>query len=196
MPFIVSNKGGRDNTYQGNFGDILVSPRFLLSETEDLSQVFECLITTPTGKTVNGNGQATLTPQYEFWYGGLPLGGVIRGGAGVTVPTNSAGIPSYVGGIQTLAPGARTTFNYNLSVGKYWTPHDATLGDLVTFLSITGFSTLDDRGPSYTYLSCKPAFRVHVGNNYYLLGGAEVPMTGPKTASFDWAPILWFSKVW
>ncbi len=75
MPFIVSNKGGLSNTYHGNIGDFVVSPRFLLSESQDLSQVFECLVSTPTGSTVNGNGQATLTPQYEFWYAGLPGGG-------------------------------------------------------------------------------------------------------------------------
>ena len=78
VPFIASNKGGQSNTYHGNFGDFAVSPRFLLSESKDLTQVFECIVRTPTGSAVNGNGQTTLTPQYEFWYGGLPGGGVIR----------------------------------------------------------------------------------------------------------------------
>ncbi len=76
---------------------------------------------------------------YEFWYAGLPGGGVIRGGTGVTVPTSGAA-------------GARTLYKYDFSVGKYWTPHDAWPGDLVTYLSINGFTTLDDRGPTYSYL--------------------------------------------
>ncbi len=63
---------------------------------------------TPTGNTVNGNGQTTLTPEYEFWYGGLPGAGVIRGGTGVTVPINSAGVTSNVTGIPTSVSGSRT----------------------------------------------------------------------------------------
>ena len=196
VPFIASNKGGQSNTYHGNFGDFVVSPRFLLSESQDLSQVFECLVRTPTGSTVNGNGQTTLTPQYEFWYGGLPGGGVIRGGTGLTIPTNNAEVTSTIGGARTTVPGARTTCNYNLAVGKYWTQHDATPGDFVTFLSLNGFTTLDDRGPTYSYLSVTPALRFHLGNNYYLVAGVEVPMTGPKNQSFTWAPTFWLTKVW
>ena len=82
LPFIQSDKGGLSNTYHGNVGDFVVSPRFLLSETQDFSQAVECFVRTPTGNTVNGNGQSTLTPQYEFWYGGLPGAGVIRAAPG------------------------------------------------------------------------------------------------------------------
>ncbi len=42
VPFITSDKGGLSNTYHGNFGDFGISPRFLLSETQDFSQVVEC----------------------------------------------------------------------------------------------------------------------------------------------------------
>ncbi len=195
MPFIVSNKGGQNNTYHGNIGDFVVSPRFLLSESQDLSQVFECLVNTPAGKTVNGNGQTTLTPQYEFWYGGLPGGGVIRGGTGLTIPTN-AGLTSTVAGVRTTVPGSRTTYNFNLAVGKYWTPHDVTLGDFATFVSINGYTTLDERGPTCSYLSFTPALRFHVGNNYYFSAGVEVPVTGPKNENFTWSPIFWLTKTW
>ena len=184
VPFVASNKGGQGNTYHGNIGDFAVSPRFLLSESQDLSQVFECIVRTPTGRTVNGNGQTTLSPQYEFWYGGLRGGGVIRGGTGVTVPTTNAG-------------GGRTTYNYNLAVGKYWTPHDAApLGDFVTYLSINGFTNLDDRGPTYSFLSFTPGFRSHLGNDWYFTGGVEVPITGPKTQNFAWSPIFWLTKLY
>ena len=194
VPFIRSNKGGQSNTYHGNFGDFAVSPRFLLSESQDLSQVFECIVRTPTGNTVNGNGQTTLTPQYEFWYGGLPGGGVIRGGTGLTIPTNNAGVTSTIAGAPATVPGARTTCNYNLAVGKYWTQHDATPGDFVTFLSINGFTTLDDRGPTYSYLSVTPGFRFHLGNNFYYVGGVEVPVTGPKNQSFAFSYVNDFQK--
>ena len=196
VPFIQSDKGGLSNTYHGNFGDFAVSPRFLLWETQDFSQVVECIVRTPTGSTVNGNGQTTLTPQYDFWYGGLPSAGVIRGGTGVTIPTNDAGVTSTVAGRPTTVPGSRTTFNYDLAVGKYWTPHDATPGDLVTYLSISGHTTLDDRGPRYSYLSLTPALRFHVTYDYYISAGIEVPLTGPKNQSFTYAPIFWLTKVW
>jgi hypothetical protein len=200
VPFIESNKGGLNNTYHGNFGDFAVSPRFLLSETQDFSQVVECVVRTPTGNTVNGNGQATLTPEYEFWYGGLPGAGVIRGSIGSTIPLNNAGITSTVPGVfpaaTTTAPGSRTTVNYNLSVGKYWTPHDVPLGDFVTYLSINGFTTVDNRGPLYSYLSVTPGFRFHLANNYYFSAGIEVPLTGPKSQNFTYSPIFWIVKVW
>ncbi len=196
VPFIQSDKGGLSNTYHGNVGDFVVSPRFLLSDNQDFSQVVECFVRTPTGNTVNGNGQSTLTPQYEFWYGGLPGAGVIRGGAGLTIPTNSAGVISNVTGDPITVPGSRTTANYNVAVGKYWTQHDATPGDFVTFLSINGFSTLDDRGPRYSYLSLTPGLRFHLANNYYFIAGIEVPLTGPKDQNFTYSPIFWFAKVW
>ena len=63
----------------------------MLSESQDLTQVLVCGIRTPTGRTENGNGQTVLTPQYEFWYGGLPDGWVVRGGTGMSIPTNNAG---------------------------------------------------------------------------------------------------------
>ena len=190
VPFIQSDKGGLSNTYHGNFGDFAVSPRFLLSETRDFSQVVECIVRTPTGSTVNGNGQTTLTPQYSFWYGGLPGAGVIRGGIGVTIPTNDAGVPSKVAAIPITVSGSRTTFNYDLAVGKYWTQHDATPGEFVTFLSLNGFTTLDDRGPVYSYLSLTPGLRLHLTNNYYFTTGIEVPLTGPKNQNFTYSPIF------
>ena len=197
VPFIVSNKGGTSNTYHGNFGDFAVTPRFLLSESRDFSQVFQFMIRTPTGSTANGNGQTTLSPLYEFWYGGLPGGTVIRGGTGVTVPTNSpGGVPTGLTVPTSSTGGSRTLYKYNLDIGKYWTPHDARLGDFVTYLSINGFTTLDDRGPTNSYLSLTPGLRFHLGNDYYFLAGVEVPVTGPKTENFAYAPIFWISKVW
>ena len=74
--------------------------------------------------------------------------------------------------------------------------NDATLGDFATYLSINGFTTLDDRGPRYSYLSITPGLRFHLANNYYFIAGIEVPLTGPKDQSFTYSPIFWFAKVW
>ena len=79
---------------------------------------------------------------------------------------------------------------------KYWTQHDATPGDFLTFLSINGVTTLGDRGPRYSYLNLTPGLRLHLGNNYHFMAGIEMPLTGPKDQSFTYSPIFWFTKVW
>ena len=57
---MVSNRGGREDPYRSNFGDFAVTPRLLLSESQDFSQVFQMMIRTPTGSIANGDGQTTL----------------------------------------------------------------------------------------------------------------------------------------
>ena len=193
MPFIASNKGGQSNTYHGNFGDFAVAPRFLLSESQDLTQIVALHVSTPTGSTVNGNGQTRLPPirvlvRRPAWRWGDPgrhrpddtdeqRGGHLEHRRG---PHDRPWGPHHV----HLRPGRR----------EYWTQHDATPGDFVTFLSINGFTTLDDRGPIYSYLSFTPALRFHLGNDYYFVAGIEVPMTGPKNQNFTWAPNFWLTE--
>jgi len=180
VPFLDSTKGGASNTYHGNFGDFAVTPRFLLSETRDLTQLATMTIRMPTGKPDNGNGVAGLLPQYEFWYN-FNRGWVVRGGAGLAIPTNNV--------------GARTAMVANLSIGQYLTPHDRLpFGDLVWYLGGNIRTPLDRRGPPSTYFSLTPGFRTHLGRDWYLLGAVEVPLTGPKT--FDWSPIVWLMKVY
>jgi hypothetical protein len=106
-----------------------------------------------------------------------------RGGTGLTVSTSGTA-------------GARTLCNHDLAVGKYWTPHDVRPGDFVTYLSINGFTTLDDRGPTCSHLSLTPGLRFHLRNDYSFGAGVEVPVTGPKTANFACAPIYRINKVW
>jgi hypothetical protein len=174
VPFIVSNKGGRSNSYHGNFGDLVVTPIFMLSESKNFTQTLSIFTSTATGKRANGLGVASVNPQYQFW-AGLPDAWVVRGGFGPNVPTNDH--------------GARTTMAYNLAIGKFVTPHDWTpFGDLVFYLAATGSSTMDNRGPSETLLFLTPGARCHLGNNWFVLAGVEVPVTGPRTQGFAWAP--------
>ena len=58
------------------------------------------------------------------------------------------------------------------------------------------FTTLDDRGPRYSYLSLTPGLRFHLANNYYFIAGIEVPLTGPKDQSFTYSLIFWLAKIW
>lgn len=176
-PFLSARRAPQGGDYQVSFGDLAVTPRFLLSENEDLTQVVSVVARTPTGPTTTGNGETIVTPQYEFWYGGIPNGWAIRGTTGLATPMNDQ--------------GGRTQIQYNFAIGKYWRELDSgELGSFVTDVALKCYTTLDDRGPDYTYVSVTPGARAKIGHELYLLGGIEVPLTGPKTSSYSWAPIV------
>jgi hypothetical protein len=100
----------------------------------------------------------------------------VRGGTGFFIP--------YGGDLN--ASGARSTFNANLAVGYYFTPHNFTpIGDMVWYLSTNFSQTIDNRGPSQSFVSLTPGFRTHVGNNWYLLGAVEVPVTHPQPYDYQ-----------
>jgi len=67
IPFVASNRGVNGNSYETEFGDFVIAPRFLLSETQDVTQSLTINFRTPTGDTYNVNGVAAITPTYEFW---------------------------------------------------------------------------------------------------------------------------------
>ena len=175
IPFIVSSRGS-DGTRHDAFGDFAVTTRFLLSETRDVSQSFNLTFRTPTGDIANHNGVAAITPDYEFWANWW-RGFVVRGGAALAVPYNHDGIRK---------AGARTTFLGNLSAGYYFTPHDLTpVGDLVWYVSTNLSQPTDDRGLSTTTLTFTPGFRTHLGRNWFLFGGVEVPATKPEPFDYQ-----------
>jgi hypothetical protein len=167
VPFVVSN-GTKDPTrgYTSEFGDLTVSPRFLLSETAATTQVFAVAIRTPTGTPSTANGIMALTARYEFW---TNLGGpwVVRGSTGIFVPMNTAEAP------------APTALVGGLAVGRYFTPHDVPFGDLVFYCESNFFVPLDGRA-SPTVASVGPGTRFHIANNYYFLADWDFPVTGNK----------------
>ena len=174
---LASNRGptGRADA-QTNFGDFIVTPRVLLSESKEQSQVFEIAFRTPTGNSFNGNGYAAISPTYEFWtnyWKGL----VVRGGLGFTIP--------YSGEINRA--GARSTFNSNLAIGYYFTPHNAApFGDLVLYVANNLVQAIDNRGPASTAtFSMGPGFRSHLGDNWYLLGHVDFPVTKPQPYDYQ-----------
>lgn len=184
--WLNSNRGptGLANA-QTNFGDFVVTPRVLLSESKGQTQVFEIAFRTPTGNSFNGNGVAAITPTYEFWtnyWKGL----VVRGGLGFTIP--------YGGDIGRV--GARSTFNANLAVGYYFTPHNAApFGDLVFYVTNNLVQAIDNRGPSSTTsFAIGPGFRSHLGDDWYLLGQVSFPVTTPK--AFDYQVFTGIMKVY
>lgn len=182
IPFFVSEPGPERET---GFGDFQVTPRFLLSETQNFTQSLDLTFRTPTGSERTGNGIGAFSPVYNFWWnavGGL----VLRGGVGGFIPFSG--------------PQTRESFIANLAAGYYFTPHDLLpVGDLVWYVS-TNLNQLTDGAvagtevPNNTTVTFTPGFRTHLGADFYLLGGVEVPATNPKP--FDYQVLAALMKVW
>jgi len=162
---VVSNRGATGSEYETNFGDLTIVPRFILSESRDLTQSFNVAFRVPTGKTENVNGAAAITPTYEFWtnwWQGL----VLRGGVGFVIPYGHQSIDEV---------GARPSFIANFAAGYYFTPHSATpFGDFVFYLSAN--LTQSMVSPIKNTVSLTPGIRTHLGKDWYLLMGVEVPV--------------------
>jgi hypothetical protein len=177
-PFAVSNKGGQDNTYHTNSGDLIVSPRVLLSESKDVSQVLSMPVRMPTGRVDNGNGISSLGPQYQFWWN-IAGKWALRGGNGLTIPTGGS--------------AGRTTYNASLGLGRYWPgADDAWIRQFWIHLSTNLTTTIAGSGPNATYFALSPGIRFQITGLWYFLAAVEVPVTGPK--AFDYAPILLLLK--
>jgi hypothetical protein len=179
VPFVVSNKGGPSNTYHNNFGDMFVSPRFLLSESQDFSQIFALNIRTPTGSTVNRNGVSTVSPHYQFW---VNVAGpwVVRGGTGITIPTNRE--------------SGRDLYFADLSIGRYWEgAENALFHQFWVYLCANLNTPIDSSGPkNVAFLGLTPGFRFQIYGTWYFLAGVEVPVIGPK--AFEYSPLVFLLK--
>jgi hypothetical protein len=119
-------------------------------------------VRTPTGSPRSGDGgRASLTPQVQFWRNVIDKW-VVRGGFGVTAPTNHAA-------------GNGPTLISQLAVGRTLFPHEKTpFGDLTYYVSANVLNTFGS-APS-TFVSLTPGFRTYLGKDWYLLGGLEVPV--------------------
>ncbi len=170
-PFVVSNgtqTPGRGYTSQ--FGDFSVTPRVMLSETAALTQSISLGIRTPTGTSATGQGHMELLPRYEFWAN--PIGAwVVRGSVGTDSLLNQKG----QAGVTALAGG--------LSVGRYFTPHDALFGDLVFYLNCD-FRTPFSGASHNTFVGVGPGTRFHIANNWFFLGYWEVPVAAPVSNTY------------
>jgi hypothetical protein len=163
------------NNNATNFGDFQITPRLLLSETRDTTQVFDLTFRAPTGKSINGNSVAAIAPTYNFWHNSWK-GLVIRGGLGFYVP--------YQGFDQT---GARSNFNANLAAGYYVTEHGSRpFDDTVLYVAANLTQTLDKRGVSSpTTLAFAPGLRTHLGDNWYFLSSVSLPVTNPENYNYQ-----------
>ena len=181
VPFLVANRSGPANRYQTSFGDFTVSPRFLLSETENFSQVFALNIRTPTGLAVNANSVGSVTPHYQFWAN--PAGPwILRGGTGLTAITNHA------------TPRQTTGFA-NLGIGQFFAREDAPIiRDFYWYVVANVTTTVDRHTPNRTFVSLSPGIRFALsrGHMWHFLAAVETPVSGPL--SFTYAPVFLLLK--
>ena len=183
LPIISSSKDST-GSYKTAAGDLAITPRVILSESQDVTQSFGVAFRAPTGNAANGNGIAAITPGYEFWSNPWQKL-VVRGGATMAIPFGHDSFDE---------SGARNTFGAQLAAGYYFTDHDMTpFGDLVFDVGTTLNQATDDRGPATTTLIITPAFRTHMGSNWYLLAGVDVPVTSPEP--YDFQPTVGLMKV-
>jgi hypothetical protein len=172
-PFVVSNgTAAAGRGYVSRFGDMVITPRFLLSESAAATQIFALDIGAPTGSHATGGGIMAIAPRYAFWYNpGGPW--VVRGGSGMSIPLNPPQTP------------ASTSYIGDLAIGRYFSPHDVPFGDLVFYIATNWTVPLGATSESSTYFGLGPGTRFHVTQNYFFLHYWEFPLIGPHAFTYN-----------
>jgi hypothetical protein len=173
VPFVASNGTlALGRRYVSEFGDLTVTPRFLLAETAAATHILAVDILIPTGSRATGNGVMALQPRYAFWWNpGGPW--VFRGGSGVYVPLNAAQGPS------------GTAYSGDLAVGRYVRRHDVPFGDLVFYAATNWKVPLDGTNKTMTYFGVGPGTRFHIARNFFFLNYWEFPLVGPHPYTYN-----------
>jgi hypothetical protein len=172
-----------------SYGDTQIIPKIMLAETEDLSLLFGLSVRVPTGEASTGNDKTNLFPFLAVWTD-LGAGVAFRGGMGVEVPLNTPASPAPVlqpptgpTGVTAATPAGPgtpgATMVFNACLGQTLTKHEAApFGDLTYFVCA---NLRQDLGAGdRTLVTLTPGVRTHLGHNWFLIGGLEVPVTGPK----------------
>lgn len=182
VPYVNTNKGGPENKYITQFGDLTLTARMLLSETRDTSVIAVAATSIPTGQPATGGGSTQLGYGLQFWHS-MRDRWIVRGGINAVIPVNDR------------PQGIRTNGNVNLAIGKYITePGTPIFGDMVLYTSANLISSMDDRGPNNTFFSLTPGYRAEISNNWYHLAGVEIPMVGGP-ARYTYGLQFWILKV-
>lgn len=153
-------------SYQATFGDVTITPQVLLSETKNTSIMSLLAIRTPTGSLAAGDGNTSIGPQIQFWQG-LPNRWVVRGGAGPTIPLSATGL--------------HTTFDTNLTIGRFLTLDDVRyFKEFTVWVAVSNSAAMEHSGPAADTLTILPGLRFRVARNTFLLYGVEIPLVAPR----------------
>ena len=166
VPFVESLQGGRGPS-TSHFGDVSITPKFMLYESKDFSLSTGLTVRTPTGTEITGGDRTTLLPFVAFWTD-LGRGVSLRGGTGVDIAVDH----------KRAADG---DYVANLSVGQTIVRQEgAPLGDFTYFLATNWRQEFGERSSDHTFFSLTPGFRTSLGRDWAFRAGYEVPVVGPK----------------
>lgn len=180
--FIASNKSSPAGGYTGNWGDTGIQARFHLIEQRDFSLVGSIGERIPTGKGVNGNDINYVTPALSFWWNFAPKW-VLRGGTQINISTGKKDIASI--------------YLNQLSVGRYLTTKDAAFfkqAEVHVTATIESDITGQANSVNDVYIFPGGRFSLDRDDHWAVLGGAQVPVSGPK--AYDWQPQIALTVKW
>jgi Putative MetA-pathway of phenol degradation len=157
-------------SYRSTFGDVVFTPQVLLSETKNTSIMSVLAIRTPTGSLAAGNGDTSIGPQIQFWQG-LPNRWVVRGGAGPTIPLSATGL--------------HTTFDTNLTLGRFLTLDDVKyFKELTVWVAASNSAAMDHSGPAADAMTILPGIRFRIAKDTWFLYGVEIPLVAPRNEDY------------
>ena len=144
------------------FGDTLIENRFILHETRELTITANLNVRTPTGITAPGDHQMNFSP-YLGWYKDLGYKGIsFRGLVGFQDPLNGPNSQRVCSFYQTVG------------LGQTITPHEAApFGDFTYYIVL---NTVESPNTN-TFISLTPGIRTHLGRDWFLLLGLDVPVS-------------------
>jgi hypothetical protein len=162
--------GSPATSYVATFGDITITPQVLLSETKNTSIMASLAIRTPTGSLNAGDGDTSIGPQIQFWQG-LPDRWVVRGSAGPTIPLSATGL--------------HTTFDTNLTVGRFLTLDEVRyFKEFTVWVAASNSAAMDHSGPAADNMTILPGIRFRIANDTWFLYGVEIPLVAPRDEGF------------
>jgi hypothetical protein len=83
------------------------------------------------------------------------------------------------------ATGLRTTFDTNLTIGKFLTLDDVRyFKEFTVWLAVSNSATMDRRAPVADNLTVLPGFRFRFSRNGFFLFGVEIPLVAPRNEDF------------
>jgi hypothetical protein len=179
--YIDSRKSSPTGGWAGNWGDLGIQARFHLIEKRNFSLVSVLGERVPTGKAVNGSGINFVSPGLEFWWNFAPRW-VMRGATSINILT----------GRKT----ATTVYVNQLALGRYLTGKDAKhFKELEVHMTVTTLSDVSGGKGFVDDIYLFPGLRFGVGQSgkWYILGGVQVPVSGPQP--YSWQQQLSLTRV-
>lgn len=164
-PFVNRFRHGAD-TRATTFGDLVVENRFLVNETRNATVSFNLNLQLPTGDAAMGGHRTSINP-YAAFFQDLGWGFSVRGAVGADIPLDSK------------PDGVDTTLIGQLGMGQTLTPHDTPFLADFTYYAVVNYRAFLGAANS-RFVSITPGFRTHLGSDFWLLGGIDIPVSNPR----------------